>query len=434
MLNEAEEAIRRFRGANHEIEGITSRLCNGSPLVVSTYANCVEPIAKENFFQMQSQSFCRFVLRNFARSTSGKRVDLISNVRSRRKGLEGESMSIENFRKKVRDTFSSIDPNSLRDMKKEVKKILREKSSNLQASEIDLIAQKLRAAGVSDSAASVFHRSLMDEKILAAFKLLVGIRSPHTRTRIPKSAETYDEGGLSDGSSVPSGMDFYSTKRRPASLSIKQARLIRPFSECDSKETCFTAYIYNLPFGASEECIRDSLCNVGEPTEILVYDARGGLKDINRSPVWTRNSPIHGIVRFRSESEFTKATSIENKLFGVLCKSQKESRTMFLEPAGDKKFLFFSNYQSNTCQNLIEILSQYGTVQTSLSSDERRENMRQSTLLVDCGGFEDAFQVFRALRFDPVIQTGAMHFNLYRAKYTGKAYVETPHPLNFIIE
>ena len=339
----------------------------------------------------------------------------------------------ECFKERLRYTFSMLEPMRLKNMKKELREILRNQASTRDPANLDSIQASLSTAGVSETDANHVRGTISDEKMMGVFKKVIGIRAQSDKRRYIQSESVLDEDGLSDASSVPAGLEFYSEKRRPSVLTIKRARLIPPPSINTGEDSEYYVYVYNLPFGVTEEDIRNSLCNVGQPSEVTVYDARGGVKDC-RSQIWIRNSPIHGVLKFDSKCQFSKATRIENKLFGILCKSRNESRTMLLESAERKKALVFSNYQSNTFRDILEILEGHGSVHSENISDDLSVNMKHGSLLVEFERFGDAFKVFKELQGNPKIRSGAMHFNLYRSKWMEGGYFDHPHPFNFIIE
>jgi hypothetical protein len=169
-----------------------------------------------------------------------------------------------------------------------------------------------------------------------------------------------------DESSVPPGLnlDRFTTGTGRTKQGPTVSACFTPMASFPSIQPHpYTCYIYNLPLRVDEATIRAALCNVGDPDEVFLYDTRGipvqsgslaqkprkSHKKISHESPWMRfASPVNAIVKFNSESAFSRATTLQNKLFGIQCRSTDRAidndRPMLIEPANLKRHLLVSGF------------------------------------------------------------------------------------------
>jgi len=166
-----------------------------------------------------------------------------------------------------------------------------------------------------------------------------------------------------EDASTPSGVHvdaYLRGTRRTRFMPTIRITIEADISRSTQSSPEFYAYVYNLPLRVSEQEVRDALCNVGDPAEIFIFDTRGipiqtGNK-LTSKPLTEQqfrlSSPVNAIIRFNTPLEYEKATRLENKLFGILCRSTDPSidgsRTMFIEPAERKTSVLVSRISCET--------------------------------------------------------------------------------------
>ena len=276
----------------------------------------------------------------------------------------------------------------------------------------------------------------------------------------PDVQRSFEDTIGNDESSIPPGVDLeqfsLSTNRNRQGPSVG-ATLEPSASFPHLQNHPYTVYIYNLPLRVDEDCIRRALKTVGDPTDIFLYDTRGipvvskslgTTSKSNRSKTthttsWMRfASPVNAIVRFSSEEEFSRASRLENKLFGIQCKSTDLSvdtdRAMLIEPAFPKTHLLISGFPKGMIWS--EFKEYFESVSGGLVTLSEQQppytlfngsDMYEQRLDLACPSFEVAFEVLkrsRACTLNPSIVTA---FSRFRSrwlnsdkKFTDSVYFE----------
>ena len=154
-----------------------------------------------------------------------------------------------------------------------------------------------------------------------------------------------------DQSTIPSGTEpFFPVSGKPNLLGS-----VRVQGACLQPDPGYYVFAYNLPSGATEKHVCEALCNVGVPDRVTIHNS-----ETLPNAVDSRNIAI---LRFACISEYEKAVRLENKLFGILCKSsllKTPSRTMYLEPADRKVFLISNGVDFDHIKTSLENESIYG--------------------------------------------------------------------------
>jgi hypothetical protein len=203
-------------------------------------------------------------------------------------------------------------------------------------------------------------------------------------------------------------------------------------------------YAYNLPFNSTTTRIEEALRGVGTPSDILIYDVRGSIQSESSSKWTHQSSPINGIFRFESEGDFIKAVRIENKLFGVHCKSADmkpiNSRPIYLEPASIKSVLFFSQIQEGVCvEDIIGRLSEElekagmpGATVSVREVDRVHPVTDRTAIAAHFPSFFTALAGFHHFRHQPLFAS-TVAFNRLRSTWgDGGCYVDYPLPKGLV--
>lgn len=215
----------------------------------------------------------------------------------------------------------------------------------------------------------------------------------------------------------------------------------------------YSVYAYNLPLRVNEDRVVEALCNVGQPEQISIFDVRGlpvdrsvsnmvkpkrvsGVGQKSKRRVWPSVSPINGILSFGSEAVFLKATMPENKLFGILCKSNDETvdgqRTMFLEPADRKRSLVAVGFdESNTFTWFQEVfrdsLASFGPVNLKVGRSRGTESTLKNTqIALQFRSFEEALAVFRHFESTPLSAGVNISFSPFRSSLSDGRFIDKP--------
>jgi hypothetical protein len=216
---------------------------------------------------------------------------------------------------------------------------------------------------VSDISLCMRHNQISDSNIMTLSKLLKRCICCADFRKALRSGENNppDDAAMEAADiSLPAGISMEAYMRDPKRT--RESATVRGVvkSELTAKNTNeLYVYILNLPLRVSEQSIRDALVNVGSPSEIFIYDTRGipvvstdGVKrpmgkKRETEEQFRLSSPVNAVVRFNSIAEYERAIKLENKLFGILCKSTDlvidGNRTMFIEPAERKRNIIISN-------------------------------------------------------------------------------------------
>ena len=298
----------------------------------------------------------------------------------------------------------------------------------------------LRDAGVDDSKLKDMRKLLRRCVCCPDFKRILR----------PDKHQTIEDSIGKDESSIPPGVDLElfsiskNRNRRGASVAA-QFEPASSFPELASHP--YTCFIYNLPLRVNEERIRAALRSIGDPTDIYLYDTRGipvvsGSSEIvtrkqtrSKSPShaatssWMRfASPVNAIVRFNSEDEFLRASRLENKLFGIQCRSTDLSvdsdRAMVMEPAFPKTHLLITGFPKGMIWSEFKSYFESITDGTlTLSSEQppfssfNQSDMFEQRLDLTCGSFEMAFEILKRSRSSPLHPSIVTAFSCFRSRW-----------------
>ena len=298
-------------------------------------------------------------------------------------------------------------------------------------------AEVLKVAGVDESRRTELSKLLRRCLCCPDFK----------RTLRPEKHRTIEDTIGTDESSVPAGVDLerfsLSTNRNRLGASVVASfEPSRSFSHLETHP--YSCYIYNLPLRVNEDHIRRALRSIGDPTDIFLYDTRGipvvsgplGTRKNSRSKQtsdssWMRfASPINAIVRFGSQAEFARASRLENKLFGIQCKSTDLSvdsdRAMLMEPVFPKNHLLVSGFPKGLSwsdfKSYMESLTDSSSIELSdqqlVYSSFNGSDMFEHRLDISFPSFEVAFEVLKRTRNSPLDPSIITAFSRFRSKWS----------------
>ena len=284
--------------------------------------------------------------------------------------------------------------------------------------------------------------TLMKKCILSpGFKPAIGGRSK-SGSRRPRDLSGRDEPGVSEATTVPAGVDLYSARRRPLLDVVTHCSFPDATSDRALVDEARYVYVYNLPMRVNETLVREALCNIGTPESVYIYDTRGielvfvpgKASKVNRPKPkkvhdpWRVGSPVNAIVRFESEVAHRKAVQIENKLFGVLCKSLNESvdgqRPMYIESASVKKLLVFTGFTTPSSLTDFMLSLSIELARAGIKLGEPTPSPISETLLntkacvsIQFPSFSIAFAAFQHLRSVKSLPSTIVAFNMLRSKW-----------------
>lgn len=265
----------------------------------------------------------------------------------------------------------------------------------------------------------------------------------------PEKQQTIEDTVGEDETVLPAGVDLelfsITTTRNRLGPSVSATFDPAPNFPSQTRNE-FTCYIHNLPLRVDEDCIRSALRNVGNPSNILIYDTRGipvvsGApgKRLSRTKLvkpkassltaWMRfASPINAIVTFDSQHEFSKATMLENKLFGIQCRSTDTSidsaRPMLIEPARYKTNLLVSGFPEEMVwpefKSRFELLAQ-GSLSLNDQQPSRStfsgSNLFDQRLVINCSSFEIAYEILKRAMANPINPSISISFSRFRTQW-----------------
>lgn len=217
-----------------------------------------------------------------------------------------------------------------------------------------------------------------------------------------------------DRTSIPSGIDVpildESVTHWSATVNIDPRPMVGNGTQY--------VYAYNLPLAVSEVQVRQALCNIGNPDSVFVYDVLAGGPQVKNS-LYSSMNAVLGFSKFDTEG-FEKATLLQNRLFGILCKSaipKGEARPMFLEAAFRKVFLIATtrSVEPNLFEHFQDVFLPseiFGKdVRVSLTEEKKSEPPQKSSdksandfrhVSLKFPSFESAFQALRFFRNNPI--------------------------------
>jgi hypothetical protein len=198
---------------------------------------------------------------------------------------------------------------------------------------------------------------------------------------------------------IPAGIDVYSSLVfQPRGTPIGFTAVIRPSTTTESNG--FPVIAVNVPHGATEHDLRNAIRTCGSPSRVMIFD-NFVPKSTNKRSI-KLGSKRYAILEFASEAEFNRATTMEAKLFGVLCKSSgtpaDNPRTMFLEPAVTRRSLLITDIKPEVTletfrNDLKEFLEASGLSVTSLTcSSDDYVKLSDRYVVVDLGSFRSSLQ------------------------------------------
>ena len=271
----------------------------------------------------------------------------------------------------------------------------------------------------------------------------------------PDKQQTIEDMIGQDESIVPAGVDLelFSVSRKRNRVGPSISAIFEPapsFQSINSNQ--FICYIYNLPLRVNEAAIRSALGTVGSPSEIFIYDTRGiplatppprvkpaKPASVSSAKGWLRfASPINAIVTFDSEHEFAKATTLENRLFGIECRSTDTCidghRPMLIEPARNKTHLLLSGFPEKMVwcdfKSQFESLANGNLVLNEESRSKSPFNgsdMFEQRLDIHLPSFEVAHAILKQSRASPIHPSIVTAFSRFRTQWrdTEKQFVDS---------
>lgn len=270
-------------------------------------------------------------------------------------------------------------------------------------------------------------------------------RVPAKRPRKKQGLISVDDVGVSDISNIPAGLDVYATQQwRIPKLNTIHGQLESSF-EAGSDDPGLYVYVYNMPMRVAESSVVEALCNVGHPSEVILYDVRGNPIDsagptrsrnpktrpkVNSQPNerWRANSPINGILKFDCMQSYQKAIRTENKLFGIMCRSTDPKvdpdRTMYMETANHKKQLIFTKFEDDNetvgsfIRKLESELRSIGlppSAMVQVAGGQESTRLQGAALVIKFVDFPTALATFKRMREVPNLAT--VSFNSFRSKW-----------------
>ena len=215
-----------------------------------------------------------------------------------------------------------------------------------------------------------------------------------------------DDPELSDLTAIPAGIDLYSkliSATRIGSLAFELE--LDPLSV--PVLLGFNVFALNVPNGSTADDIRGAIQSVGRPDDIYVFSNNSVPSRVSRSI--KLSSRTNAVLRFNSDEAFSRCTTDEARLFGVLCKSSGSppdcERTMFLEPATYRKSLIITDIAPTKAteefmEEFCSEISRSGLRVLSLnrSSDNRSELVGSHYLVVKFPCFPSAFTALKYLK------------------------------------
>ena len=301
----------------------------------------------------------------------------------------------------------------------------------------------LHESGIASTQASeingLIRRSIFCSDFVKHFRV------PVKRPRKKQGLVSVDDVGVSDISNIPTGLDVYAVQqwRTPKLNTIHGLLEIR--LEAPRDDPGLYVYVYNIPMRVAESSVVEALCNVGHPSEVILYDVRGNPMDSDgptrrRSPKarpkinsqsnerWRANSPINGILKFDCMHSYRKAVRTENKLFGIMCRSTDPSvdpdRTIYMEGANQKKHLIFTKFVDDNetvgsfIRKLESELRSIGLPQSAMvqvAGGQESMRLQNAALVIKFVDFETAFATFKRVR--EVQNLATVSFNSSRSKW-----------------
>ena len=255
-----------------------------------------------------------------------------------------------------------------------------------------------------------------------------------------KAACNLDIDGICDATAIPSGLEIYNLHNSSRPTLVELSGDFKDIE--DPHRNSKYVYAYNLPKTASEKLVREALSNVGNPRSVFIYETGAAKVPTPRTyvaqEVSLRNSPVNAVIEFEDQDAYDKVTTIEAKLFGILCEGEDRevdsARMMYLEAASVKRYLILSGFKKSTrvsdIQEMLAIQGKQAGLGDSIKFTPSLIDSVDSKhhLSIKFPSFASAYAMLKQLkRSNPDTK---VCFSMSRSKWSDslEAYVDTALP------